>query len=68
MNTNQSMSELIAQFEAELMARHKTTTPEQLATEQQRRKAQREHEAKHTATETDEDRKNLDEYPKENNE
>ena len=63
MTAPQTMGELIDQFEAELIAKHKTITPEQRAAEDQRRQAQREHEAKHTATETDEDRADLDEYP-----
>ena len=63
MTTPQTMGELIDQFEAELIARDKATTPEQRAAEEQRRQAQREHEAKHTATETEADRANTDEYP-----
>jgi hypothetical protein len=65
MTTPQTMGELIDQFEAELIAKDKATTPEQRAAEEQRRQAQREHEAKHTAIETDEERANLEEYPAE---
>jgi hypothetical protein len=65
MTTPQTMGELIDQFEAELIAKDKATTPEQRAAEEQRRQAQRDHEAKHTAIETDEDRANTDEYPTE---
>ena len=65
MTAPQTMGELIDQFEAELIAKDKATTPEQRAAEEQRRQAQREHEAKHTAIETDEDRANLEEYPAE---
>jgi hypothetical protein len=65
MTTPQPMGELIDQFEAELLAKDKATTPEQRAAENQRRQAQREHEAKHTATETEADRANTDEYPTE---
>jgi len=65
MNAPQTMGELIDQFEAELIAKDKATTPEQRAAEDQRRQAQRDHEAKHTATETEADRANTDEYPTE---
>jgi hypothetical protein len=60
------MGTLFDQHEAELLAQHKATTPEQRAAENQRRQAQRDHEAKHTATETEADRANTDEYPEEN--
>jgi hypothetical protein len=63
MTETQLMGDLIDQFEAELIAKDKATTPEQRAAEEQRRQAQREHEAKHTPIETDEDRADLDEYP-----
>lgn len=66
MTAPQTMGELIDQFEAELIAKHKATTPEQRAAEEQRRQAQRQHEAKHTATETEADRANTDEYPTDN--
>jgi hypothetical protein len=66
MTAPQTMGELIDQFEAELLAKDKATTPEQRAAENQRRQAQRDHEAKHTATETEADRANTDEYPEEN--
>lgn len=65
MTTPQTMGDLIDQFEAELIAQDKAITPEQRAAEDQRRQAQREHEAKHTATETEADRANTDEYPTE---
>ena len=65
MTAPQPMGELIDQYEAELIAKHKATTPEQRAAEEQRRQAQRDHEAKHTATETEADRANADEYPTE---
>jgi len=65
MTTPQPMGALFDQYEAELIAKDKATTPEQRAAEEQRRQAQREHEAKHTAIETDADRANLDEYPTE---
>ena len=65
MNAPQPMGELIDQFEVELLAKDKATTPEQRAAEEQRRQAQRDHEAKHTATETEADRANTDEYPTE---
>ena len=65
MTAPQPMGALIDQFEAELIAQHKAITPEQRAAEEQRRQAQRDHEAKHTATETEADRANTDEYPEE---
>lgn len=65
MTTPQPMGALFDQYEAELIAKDKATTPEQRAAEEQRRQAQREHEAKHTPIETDEDRADLDEYPTE---
>jgi hypothetical protein len=65
MTAPQTMGALFAQYEAELIAKDKATTPEQRAAEDQRRQAQREHEAKHTAIETDETRANTDEYPTE---
>jgi hypothetical protein len=65
MTAPQPMGELIDQYEAELIAKDKATTPEQRAAEEQRRQAQRDHEAKHTAIETDEERANLDEDPAE---
>jgi hypothetical protein len=63
MTAPQPMGALFDQYEAELIAKDKATTPEQRAAEEQRRQAQREHEAKHTAIETDEERANTDEYP-----
>ena len=65
MNAPQPMGALFDQYEAELLAKDKATTPEQRAAENQRRQAQRDHEAKHTATETEADRANTDEYPTE---
>jgi hypothetical protein len=65
MTAPQTMGELFDQYEAELIAKDKATTPEQRAAEDQRRQAQRDHEAKHTATETEADRANPDEYPTE---
>jgi hypothetical protein len=65
MTAPQPMGELFDQFEAELIAQDKAITPEQRAAENQRRQAQRDHEAKHTATETEADRANTDEYPEE---
>jgi hypothetical protein len=68
MTTPQTMGELIDQLEAELIAQDKAITPEQRAAEDQRRQAQRDHEAKHTATESEADRANTDEYPTEESE
>lgn len=65
MNNNQTMGQLFDQHEADLLAQHKATTPDQLAAEEQRRQAQRQHEAKHTAIETDTDRANPEDYPQE---
>jgi len=65
MTAPQTMGELIDQLEAELLAQYKALTPEQLAAEQQRRKAKADYEAMHTPIETDEDRANTDEYPTE---
>ena len=65
MTTPQKMGDLIDQFEAELLAKEKETTPRHRAAEEQRRQAQRDHEARHTATETEADRADLDEYPTE---
>jgi hypothetical protein len=67
MTTPQTMGDLIDQFEAELIAKNKAITPEQRAADDQHRQAQRDHEAKHTATETEADRANTDEYPTEEN-
>jgi hypothetical protein len=57
------MGNFFDELEAELIAKDKAITPEQRAAEEQRRQAQRDYEAKHTAIETDEDRANTDEYP-----
>jgi hypothetical protein len=65
MTAPQPMGELFDQYEAELIAKDKATTPEQRAAEDQRRQAQRDHEAKHTPIETEADRADLDEYPTE---
>jgi len=65
MTTHQTMGAMFDQLEAELIKQFRTTTPEQLAAENQRRKVKAEYEAKHTAIETDEDRANTDEYPTE---
>ena len=58
-----TMGNFFDELEAELIAKDKAITPEQRAAEEQRRQAQRDYEAKHTAIETDEDRANTDEYP-----
>jgi len=63
MTTPQTMGELMDEYEAELIAQDKAITPEQRAAEEKRRQAQRDHEAKHTAIETEADRADLDEYP-----
>jgi hypothetical protein len=68
MMTPQTMGEIFDQVEAEMLAMYKNATPEQLAAEEERRQTQRDHEAKHTIIETEEDRQNLDEYPEENEE
>ena len=65
MNAPQTMGELFDQYESKIIEYYRATTPEQRAAEDQRRQAQRDHEAKHTATETDETRANTDEYPTE---
>lgn len=61
----QDMGAIFDALEADLVAQHKATPPEQLAAEEQRRKIKREYEAKHTPIETDEDRANAEEYPEE---
>ena len=60
-----SIGSFMDELEADLIRKAKETTPEQLAADEQKRKAQREHEALHTAIETDEDRADKDEYPDE---
>lgn len=60
-----SIGSFMDELEADLLRKFKEITPEQLAAEEQKRKAQKEHEALHTALETDEDRANKDEYPDE---
>jgi len=59
-----NISNLFDEVEAELLKQFKALTPEQLAEEERRRQAQREYEAAHTAIETEEDRDDPDEYPK----
>ena len=63
-----TMGKMFDEVEAELIAKDKATTPEQQAAEDQRRQAQRDYEAKHTAIETDEIRADTDEYPVEDDE
>jgi hypothetical protein len=63
MTEKQALGPLFDQYEAELIAQDKAITPEQRTVEDQRRQAQRDHEAKNTATETEADRANADEYP-----
>lgn len=63
-----TMGKMFDEVEAELLKQFKTLTPEQLAAEEQRRQAQRDHEAKHTAIETDEDLADIEEYPVEDDE
>ena len=65
MTAPQPMGALFDQYESKIIEYYRATTTEQRAAEDQRRQAQRDHEAKHTAIETDEDRANLDEYPAE---
>ena len=60
-----SIGSLMDELEADLMRKFKEITPEQLAADEQRRKAKSEYESLHTAIETDEDRANKDEYPDE---
>ena len=58
-----NMGNLMDQMEAELVKQFQAITPEQRAQEELQRKTQRDHETKHTAVETEEDRANTDEYP-----
>lgn len=58
-----SMENLFAEVEAELLRQFKAITPEQLAEDERRRKVKRDYEALHTPIETDEDRADKDEYP-----
>ena len=60
-----SIGSLMDELEADLLRKFKEITPEQLAADEQKRKAKSEYEALHTAIETDEDRANKDEYPNE---
>jgi hypothetical protein len=65
MNT---MGNMFDQLEAEMLKQFRAITPEQLAEDESRRKAQREYEAQHTAIETEADRANTDEYPEDDDE
>lgn len=65
MNT---MDNLFAEVEAELLKQFKAIPPEQLAEEERLRKIKSEWEAAHTPIETDEDRADTDEYPVEDDE
>jgi hypothetical protein len=57
---------LFEAYDAELLAKHKSITPGQRAIEDQKRKLQRETEAKTMAIETESDRLDTDEYPIDN--
>jgi hypothetical protein len=58
-----NMGSLMDQVQAELYKQFKATTADQRAEEERQRQIQRDWEAKHTATETEEDRNDPDEYP-----
>jgi hypothetical protein len=58
-----NMGNFFDEVERELIRKHRAITPEQLAQEERQRKVQREYEALHTATETEADRADKDEYP-----
>lgn len=58
-----TMGNLFDEVEAELLRQFKSTTPEQLAEDERRRRAKRDYEALHTPVETDADRADKDEYP-----
>jgi hypothetical protein len=58
-----NMGSLMDQVQAELLKQWEATTADQRAEEERQRKIQRDWEAKHTATETEEDRNDPDEYP-----
>jgi hypothetical protein len=57
------MGSLMDQVQAELYKQFKATTEDQRAEEDRKRQIQRDWEAKHTATETEEDRNDRYEYP-----
>jgi len=58
-----NMGNLMEQMEAEMFKQFRTMTPEQRAEEERQRQIQRDWEAKHMATETEEDRNDRHEYP-----
>lgn len=58
-----NMGSLMDQVQAELLKQWEATTADQRAEEERQRQIQRDWEAKHTATETEEDRNDPDEYP-----
>lgn len=58
-----TMGNLFDEVEAELPEQFKSTTPEQLAEDERRRRVKRDYEALHTPVETDADRADKDEYP-----
>ena len=58
-----NMGDLMSELEAERLKQHRAITPEQRAADDEKRQAQKEHEKKHTAIETDADRANKYEYP-----
>ena len=63
-----NMGNLMEQMEAEMFKQFRTMTPEQRAEEERQRQIQRDWEAKHTATETEEDRNDRYEYPDDDSE
>jgi hypothetical protein len=60
-----NMGSIFDQVESEMLKQFRAITPEQLAEDERRRKAQREYEAQHTAIETDADRADPEKYPEE---
>ena len=58
-----NMGNLMAELEAELLAKTRAVTPEQRAADDAKRLKQWELEKKHTAIETDAERADKDEYP-----
>jgi hypothetical protein len=62
------MGSLMDQVQAELYKQFKATTEDQRAEEERQRQIQRDWEAKHTATETEEDRNDKYEYPDDDSE
>ena len=58
-----NMGSLMDQVEADLLKQWEATTADQRAEDERKRQIQRDWEAKHTATETEEDRNDPDEYP-----